>query len=177
MPQDKDWATKWITSPTSKESPTSVTASPPWPNPALLNERHFVPAYAPKPPLQQVKLGTYNEMREHEQGMDKILTRMEEKRSRVTPNSPTLLDRVSPQRERPYSPSAPPSPYGGARHTSKSPFYNSPGRGGVETVQDPSIPHHHSMAVLEQESEKNYQQKRVEYEALIEQAEHRIARQ
>ena len=64
--------------------------------PKLLSERHFIPHYPAKAPLQQVKLGTFNEMREHERGLDVILARLESKKTQLTPNSPTLLDRVPP---------------------------------------------------------------------------------
>lgn len=165
------WATEWITSPQAADD-TPAPLKPP----KLLSERHFIPHYPAKAPLQQVKLGTFNEMREHERGLDVILARLESKKTQLTPNSPTLLDRVSPHRERPYRPDAPPSPYDGARHTLHSPFHNSPERGGPTVVQEPEVPYTHALTILEKEPEKKYQRKRVEYQALIEQAEHRIAR-
>jgi hypothetical protein len=115
-------------------------------------------------------------MRDHEKSLDVILGRMESQKTKLAPHSPALLDRVSPQRERPYRADAPPSPYEGARHTLHSPYHNRPSRGGPFVVQEPSVPYTHSLTILEKEPEKTYQRKRVEYQALIEQAEHRISR-
>lgn len=169
--EGNQWASEWISSPVNSKEPPRPMAPP-----KLLSERHFVPHYPPKAPLQQVKRHTYNDMRDHEKHLDVILTRLESKKTKVAPNSPPLLDRVSPQRDCPYRRDAPPGPYGGARHTLHSPYHNSPEHGGGTVVQEPEVPYIHALTILDMEPEKTYQRKRVEYQALIEQAEHRIAR-